>query len=116
MLMATPTTPALAAHGGAVTGVLVEFTGMRVVAAPPDGDGCAVSGAVQNGSNRRVTVRIRYRGQDASGTVAVAMVRLPGVQPSETREFVSPAFPGFLDGCGRIRKVEMIDAVADPEP
>ena len=116
VLTAGVTQSAFASHGAAAMGIVIHFTGMRAVTDPPGGSGCAVSGAVENVSDRKVTVRIRYRGRDAGGTVALATVRLPSVQPSETREFVSSAFPGLLAGCAAIRHVEMIDAVADPEP
>ena len=95
-LIAGGSPPALASHGGALMGVVIHFKGMQSVAAPAGSPGCAVSGAVENGSDRQVTVRISYRGRDADGTIALAGVRLARVQPRETREFVSSAFQGLL--------------------
>jgi hypothetical protein len=100
-------------------GVAVDFTGLQAVGAGADREGCAVGGTVENGSGGAVTVRVRYRAYDASGTVLVALARVPRVATGERREFVSGPFllpDGSGNGwaCPALRRVEMIEAVAEP--
>ena len=112
----------LGSHGAPVTGVVIAFLGMTPVATESIRSACAVSGLVENVSDRTVTVRVRYRASDASGSsVAFAWARIPGVGPSERREFSSSPFTRDGAGtetyaCSALCQVEMIEAVAEPVP
>jgi hypothetical protein len=111
--------PAIAAHGGLIEGVAVDFTGMKTVEVGAGG-GCAVGGAVQNGSSRTVTVRVRYRAWDATGAALLAAARVERVGPGERREFTSAPFTrpegAVTAPCSALQRVEMLEAVADPIP
>jgi len=109
---------ALGTHGGPIDGVVVDFVGLQ-----PSEDGtaspaCAAGGLVHNASSRVVTVRVYYRGVDAAGRMATAFARIVRVAPGESRPFASTHFVGDGGqefGCVTLRKVEMVDAVADPD-
>jgi hypothetical protein len=111
---------AFASHGGAVTGIVIDFEGLRPVRIAPDAEGCVVNGVVHNGAAWSVSVRVRYRGQAAGEPIVAAEVRVRAVQPGETREFTSSVFSAPEGGapapCAAIRQIEMIEAVADPQP
>ena len=110
---------AWASHGVLVGGVVVEFLGLRPLPQASSPEGCVVDGAIHNGSDRQVTVRIAYRGYDAAGVPLRAYARLPGVAPGERRQFASSPFVTTTQGtyaCSALRRVEMIEAAADPAP
>src|SRR5262245_6446790 len=81
-----------ATHGTLVGGVVVETARLERGQATGSASGCALVGAVENGSGQPVVVRVTYRARDPRGAPLIASARLPGVAPGERRDFVSSTF------------------------
>jgi hypothetical protein len=114
------TSPAVAAHGGLLAGVTVDFTGLSPVGGASGEAACTVAGVVHNGSERTVTVRVRYRAWDPAGAPFLAAARVVRVVPGERREFAAGPLvrpEGAISApCSVLQRVEVLEAVADPVP
>jgi hypothetical protein len=108
-----------ASHGMPVEGIVIDFLGLR----PSEdiGGACRVDGVARNRSTLTLTVRVRYRAETRDRQISHATARLTRVEPGEERPFASTPFRdaderATATPCGELRRVEMVEAVAEPAP